>query len=202
MLNKALPFIHEFVELMLNRGIDLMQVVLYGSMTDGNASPESDIDLMVFIKNKSDKEKIKEIEEQVNKKIFKEGFKFYISANVSTKISLEHIKDGILLWGTPVLVKTKEEGLIKKHLVTYNTDKLKQNVRAELSRRLVGYNINNKYIFKGTLGEMDAKRLRNAVLCNDSSSIMKILKSYEKVEAEDSIVYVPEHTLFIEKSSS
>lgn len=199
MLVKVLPFVHRFIELMLKKGISLMQVIIYGSMVDGSASPESDVDLMVFIKNKSDKERVVNIEDQVNKEIMKEGFKFYISANISTKVSLDHIRDGILVWGTPILVRAKKENLIQKHVVTYSTDKLKQTERAELSRRLLGYNINNKYVFGGILEDLNAKRLRNAILCTDSSSIIEILKSYEQIKVEDSIVYVPEHVGFVEK---
>lgn len=202
MLNKALPFIHKFIERILKKEICLKQVILYGSFVDESASPESDVDLIVFIKYKSDKNKVLKIEDEINKEIIKQGFKFYISSNVSTKTSLEHIMDGILLWGKPILVSTKKENLLKKHILTYSTDELEQTKRAELSRRLLGYKIGNKYSFRGILDDTNSKRLRNAIICDSSSTILKILKSYAKIRVEDSIIYISEHSRFIEKEKT
>lgn len=202
MLNKALPFIHKFIERILKKGICLKQVIIFGSFVDESASPESDVDLMLFIKYKSDKNKVLKIEDEINKEITKQGFKFYISSNVSTKTSLEHIMDGILLWGKPILVSTKKENLLKKHILTYSTDELEQTKRAELSRRLLGYKIGNKYSFRGILDDTNSKRLRNAIICDNSSTILKILKSYAKIRVEDSIIYMSEHSRFIEKEKT
>lgn len=199
MLDKALPFIHRYIELILRRGIALKQAVLYGSVVSGTASPESDIDLKLFVRYKSDIEKVLKIENEVNEEIVKQGFKFYISSNVSTEVNLDNIKEGILLWGSPILVNAKKENLLKKHIITYNTDRLRQVKRAELSRRLLGYTLGNKYSFKGILDDTDSKRLRNAIICDDSLDILRILKSYREIEVEDSTVYIHKYSKFIEK---
>ena len=207
MLNKALPYIHKFIELLVDRGIMLKSVVLYGSFAENTASPMSDIDLKIFICDRNDENKILEAEEKLNEQISRDKLKFYIKSMILSEEDTEHIEDGILLWGSPIKVSAGKKGLIKKKIITYDTTKLDQIKRAELVRRLFGYKtrkkVNNKtktYGFEGSIKQLNAKRLRNAILVDDKSAkiIEDILKDYE-LDVESSETFLPEHAKFIEK---
>lgn len=207
MLDKALPYIHRFIELMVTKNILLNEVVLYGSFADDTASPVSDIDLKIFVRDKNQEKRVLEAEDAVNGEISKDKFRFYIKSMILTKEDTEHIESGILLWGSPIKVSAGKKGLIKKRIITYDTTPLNQVKRAELVRRLLGYKtkkkINNKsktYGFDGSIKQLSAKRLRNAILVEDKSAkiIEDILKDYE-INIESSEVFLPENVKFIEK---
>ena len=207
MLNKVLPYIHRFIELIVAKDIGLKSVVLYGSFSDNTASPVSDVDLKIFVFERSSKDKILKIEEQVNEKIAKDGFKFYIKSMVVVGEDEEHIENGILLWGAPIKVSAGKKELAKKKIITYDTTKLNQLKRAELVRRLFGYKTRKKigkkyksYGFDGSVKQFNAKRLRNGILIDDRSAeaIESILKEYD-LEFESSEVFLPSYAKFIEK---
>ena len=203
MLSKALPYIHKFIEVMIKKGIELKAVVLYGSFADDTASPVSDIDLKIFVFYKNVEKIISSIEKKINEEISKEGFKFYIKSMVLTKEDTEHIEDGVLLWGSPIIVKVGKKELTKKKIITYDTTRLSQIKRAELVRRLFGYETmkkSKKYSFDGAVKELEAKRLRNGILVDDKSAkiIENILKSYN-LDSESSEVFLPKYAKFVEK---
>jgi predicted nucleotidyltransferase len=207
MLNKALPYIHEFIELIIKKGIEPKAVVLYGSFADNTASPISDIDLKIYVFDKNSENRILDIEKQINEKISKESFKFYIKSMVLVNEDIEHIEEGILLWGSPIRVNAEKKGLVKKKIITYNTTKLDQVKRAELVRKLFGYKTKKKigkkdrvYNFNGSVKQLNAKRLRNGILIDDKSAkvIENILKEYN-LDFHSSEIYLPDYAKFIEK---
>lgn len=210
MLNKALPYIHKFIELIIKSNIELKAVVLYGSFVDNTASPVSDIDLKIFVFDKNSENRILNIEKQINDEISKDGLKFYIKSMISANEDVEHIEGGILLWGSPIKVNAGKKGLIKKKIITYNTTKLNQLKRAELVRRLFGYKTSKKigkkpktYSFEGSIKQLNAKRLRNGILIDEKSAkfIENILKYYD-LEFESSEVFLPDYAKFVEKGDS
>jgi predicted nucleotidyltransferase len=203
MLTKVLPYIHKFIELLVRANIELNAVVLYGSFADNTASPVSDIDLKIFVLDKNYEARILNIEGEVNKEISKDGLQFYIKSMVSVNKDSEHIEDGILLWGSPIRVHAGKKGLVRKKIITYNTEKLGQIQRAELVRRLFGYKTKKKskvYSFDGSVKRLNAKRLRNAILIDKQSAkqIENILKEYD-LEFQSSEVFLPEYARFVEK---
>jgi len=207
MLNKVLPYIHEFIEEIINKSIEVKAIVLYGSFANNTASPVSDIDLKIFIFNKNSEKKILEIEEKINKKISEDKYRFYIKSMILFNEDVEHIEDGILLWGCPIKVKAGKKELTKKKIITYDTTKLNQLKRAELVRRLFGYKTKKKlgkktktYGFEGSVKQLNSIRLRNGILIDEKSAktIENILKEYD-LDFESSEVFLPEYVKFVEK---
>lgn len=207
MLNNALPYIHRFIEVMIKRNIELKSAVLYGSFADNTASPVSDIDLKIFIYDKNDEANILKIEDDINKQIQKDGFKFYIKSMILANEDTEHIEEGILLWGNPIKVSAEQKELSKMKIITYDTTKLAQIKRAELVRRLFGYKTKRKvknnlktYAFEGCVKQFGATRLKNGIVVDEKSAkiIEDIFRSYD-LEFESTEIYLPEYAKFIEK---
>ena len=193
-MHKPLFFAHRFIELLLEKRVDIRQAVL-----DKNFLPY--INLGLTLGNALDENRVLKLENRFNSEHEKEDVRVSIHF-----LSADKVENGILLWGEPVKVTAANKELSEKRIITYDTTSLPQLKRAELGRRLFGYktkkNVKDKeiiYEFESLFQKLDGKRLRNAILLDekDANSIVAILKEYN-IPVESSNIFASE-LRFIEK---
>ena len=193
-MHKPLFFAHRFIELLLEKRVDIRQAVL-----DKNFLPY--INLGLTLGNALDENRVLKLENRFNSEHEKEDVRVSIHF-----LSADKVENGILLWGEPVKVTAANKELSEKRIITYDTTSLPQLKRAELVRRLFGYktkkNVKDKeiiYEFESLFQKLDGKRLRNAILLDekDANSIVAILKEYN-IPVESSNIFASE-LRFIEK---
>ena len=193
-MHKPLFFAHRFIELLLEKRVDIRQAVL-----DKNFLPY--INLGLTLGNALDENRVLKLENRFNSEHEKEDVRVSIHF-----LSADKVENGILLWGEPVKVTAANKELSEKRIITYDTTSLPQLKRAELVRRLLGYktkkNVKDKeiiYEFESLFQKLDGKRLRNAILLDekDANSIVAILKEYN-IPVESSNIFASE-LRFIEK---
>ena len=193
-MHKPLFFAHRFIELLLEKRVDIRQAVL-----DKNFLPY--INLGLTLGNALDENRVLKLENRFNSEHEKEDVRVSIHF-----LSADKVENGILLWGEPVKVTAANKELSEKRIITYDTTSLPQLKRAELVRRLFGYktkkNVKDKeiiYEFESLFQKLDGKTLRNAILLDekDANSIVAILKEYN-IPVESSNIFASE-LRFIEK---
>lgn len=190
-MHRTLFFAHRFIELLLEKRIEIQQVVL-----DKSFLPY--LDLKLVLADVRDENRVLRLEHKYNGEIEKDNVRINIHF-----VRPEQIEDGILLWGKPVQVTAANKELKEKRVVTYDTTQLPQIKRAELVRRLFGYKTkkNEKvYEFESLLKKVDGKRLRNAIVVDDkdAESITAILKEYD-IPFKCGHIFTKHDTEFIEK---
>lgn len=183
MLDRALAFARGVKE----RDFEgVLSVVLFGSVARGEATRESDIDIAIIYSEK-DEDAVKEINSLAG-----EGIQL-------THISLEELEDeptiagalsgeGVLLYGSPVVIRGKDMELKSKMLVAYDTSGLSQNDKNKLQRALYGgistYKKDGKRIVKryeGLVERISGERIGKGVLLVDRRSYPRVtgaLKAY------------------------
>ena len=194
-MHQALFFAHRFIELLLEKRIDLQQVVL-----DKSFLPY--VDLKLVLKNKLDENHVLRLEQRFNSDNGSDNLKVNIHF-----ISPEQVDNGILLWGQPIKVTAANKELDEKKIITYDTTDLPQVKRAELVRRLFGYKTKKifkekekVYEFESLLKKLGGKRLRNAIMIDekDAHFVQNILEEYN-IPVKSNNIFADNQIRFVEK---
>ncbi len=171
----------------------IIRIVLFGSVAQGEATKESDVDIFIEVKKKT-----KKFEQEINKVVEK----FYQSREaalfkakgIENKINVKigKLKEwkslyrdvaatGIILY-SPYEASELPTG-IKQHVIIY-WNRIGKN-RGAFLNRVYGFKIKDK-IYKGLLNKFSGKRLGKSCVMLPSdykNEIIKLLKEY-KVEAK------------------
>lgn len=152
MKNERIAYASSFCSFLLERVDKIRSVILFGSVSRGDSSRESDVDIFIDAPS-GDREKIKRtLGEFYNSKINElwtlKGVKNPISliiGNLDSKqwagLKRSIISDGIVLFG-----KYKSEPEKLKHCVLFSYGGIKDaNTKVNLHRKLFGYNIGSRY---------------------------------------------------------
>lgn len=184
MFKDALKFTEEIKDF---KGI--LSIVLFGSVARGEATAESDIDLMVIYSSK-DPEIIKEIDSRAPDKFQVLHF------------TLEELEDeptlagalsgeGVLLYGKPVTLCLDDEDLKSKMLIAYDTTNLPRNIRSTLYRTLYGGSstylkggVKKKKDYPGIMDQIRAQKVANAVILVDRHNAPEIIKTLRRFNAK------------------
>lgn len=199
----VLPYVHLFVERLLKERIELRLAAIFGSCLGEDFTPNSDVDVMVVVSDKREIKKVKEIEEEVSKKLMDDGFRNYIHSVVDTEAQPEHIADGILIFGRPLIVAAGEKELDEDAIITYDTSSLPKTKRVSLAIRLFGQTLRRKnrvYVNEGIVSAIHGKKLKNAVLVNraDASKIEAALNEFGAPHAT-AYLYSEKNNKFVER---
>ena len=194
-MHQALFFAHRFIELLLEKRIEVEQVVL-----DKNFLPY--VDLKLVLTNKLDENRVLRLEQRFNSDNEKDDVRVNIHF-----INPGQVDNGILLWGRPVKVTAASKELDEKRIITYDTTGLPQVKRAELVRRLFGYKTKKSfkekekvYEFESMLKKLGGKRLRNAIMVDekDAHFVQNILEDYD-IPVKSNNVFTDNNVEFVEK---
>ena len=121
---------------------DVGAVILYGSMVRGEASPKSDIDIMVIPIKKDDPDVLRQklmgifrrIEDEYN---LQPSFSLLIySGEEDPYFIWETIKDGVVLYCKPEITIQAPENIIPYALISYTYTGLKEKEKKQIRRHL------------------------------------------------------------------
>ncbi len=160
----------------------ILSIILFGSVARGEETPQSDIDLAI-IYSKRDVEVVHKINSMAPEN-------FQILHLTLPELSEEPTiagalsGEGILLHGSPVIVKAEEIELKSGMLISYNTSKMGQNQRSKLQRTLYGgistYRKGDKKKVKyypGLVDKIKVQRIGKGVLMVDRHNASEITKT-------------------------
>lgn len=165
----------------------IQSVVLFGDLTAAKSTTKKSKIDMAIIYSKKDREIIK-----------------WIRYLATDRFNLHHLTpdelkdnpqvfdalsgEGILLQGSPVVLKMEDLELKPKMIISYNTTKLAQNERSKLNRALYGGistylqgKVRKRKNYPGLVEQLQAQRIGKGVLLIDkrnSSEIIKTLKGF------------------------
>jgi len=175
----------------------ILQIVLFGSVSRGEDTAASDIDIAVIF-DKADK--------------FELSKKINIYKHDKIQLTLMGIKDlpeeteltgalsgeGLVLYGSPVKINADKMGLKPKILICYSLKNLPQTEKVKLNRALYGSvsesNFNGKKYrteTKGLINEPGIDKVNKGVLLTDrkkSAKIVNMLKRF-KAEVKETVVW-------------
>ncbi|MFQ6120633.1 MAG: nucleotidyltransferase domain-containing protein [Methanosarcinales archaeon] len=125
----------------------IIRVILFGSVARREATKDSDIDLLVIVSDLKLESEILKITHEVGAK-YQKNFQILVKTPILEDLdasTLEEIgKDGILLYGTPIILKTKNLELKPYCIVVYSLTSLTQSDKMKFKRAMFG----SKSVFK------------------------------------------------------
>lgn len=184
MFKDALKFTGKIKEL---NGI--MSVVLFGSVARGEATAESDVDLMVIYSSK-DPETVKKINSMAPEKFQVLHFTMEELEDEPT-LTGALSGEGILLYGKPVTISLEGDDLKSQMLIAYDTSHLARNIRSTLYRTLYGGNstylkdgVKKRKHYPGIVEQIRGQKLANAVIMVDRHNASEIIKTLRRFQAK------------------
>lgn len=195
-----LPILQEFVA-RAEEVPNLVCAILYGSVAKGNADRRSDIDMFLVFSTPHDPEKGKEFEvaHKIASEIQEElgvtnRFQFVFS-NLKLGVDegfLENLcKEGVIIWGRPIIVDVNKLQLSPKTIVSYDISGLSNYEKLRIHRALYGYEVERvhkgkRYVSRsrGLLAEVGGKRIGRAVILipRESTRYLKRVFDESKVK--------------------
>ncbi|MBI2564778.1 nucleotidyltransferase domain-containing protein [Candidatus Woesearchaeota archaeon] len=198
--SEIFAYLYDFISMLMDKKESkeyIENIILFGSVARGDFDKESDIDLFIEIKDLSNK--------LIVEKIVRETIdRFEVHAEKTWRLRLidlpikpivgklseevwEDLHDEIKKYGVNLYGKYSATMPNLKHysLVSYSLNKLKQNKKVNLLRKLFGYRIKKKnkiYEQKGMLSSLEGiKLMANQILikANDLKKIADIFKSFK-----------------------
>lgn len=167
----------------------VLSVVLFGSVARGEASGESDLDLVIIYSHK-DPETVKKINSLASDKFQILHFTLEELEDEPT-LSGALSGEGILLHGKPVTICLEEDDLKSKMLIAYSTSHLPRNIRSTLYRTLYGGSssymkegVKKKKYYPGIVDQIRAQKLANAVIIVDRHNAPEIIKTLRRFKAK------------------
>lgn len=173
---------------------NLISVVLFGSVARGEADMRSDIDLLFVFDVKHDPEKgaenkkIRKIISEVETKLLpkmseREEFRIQLTlARADRPINSELYKkisrEGKLVYGVPLIIKTKELKLQPWVMFSYSLKKLKQDEKNRVNRALSGKKTERIYKGKKYISEQEG-----------------LIREYEAIKIGYCALLVPERNI-------
>ena len=185
---KLIAYSQDFVSFLLEKlnkeGNKIKQIILFGSITRGESSKESDVDIFIEILDNNLKDKINEIKEKFYDSIKVKKYWNLLGINNEINCSIGKLKEwkdlqrslianGIILYG-----KYKGELKTKPYYLFIVSPGKNRNKNISIWRKLYGYTqkIRKKeYIKKGLIKEYEGKKLANGVFMIPSEHTQKII---------------------------
>jgi len=127
---------------------EISSITLFGSVAEGKATIESDIDMLVIVSNMKIEKDITKITNEISDKCNK---KFQVITKTKKLGGLDPSmiesisKDGILLYGLPVKVRQKDLELEPYLIAVYSLAGLPQSEKMKFKRAIFG----SESVFKG-----------------------------------------------------
>lgn len=167
----------------------ILSIVLFGSVSRGEETVESDVDIAIIYSRK-DNETVMKIND-----IKPEKFQLI-------HLSIDELKEeptlmgalsgeGILLYGRPINVSLEDMNLKTKMIIAYDTSKLDQNTRSRLNRALYGgkstYMKDNKKeikLYQGIVDDINADKIGKGTLMIDRKNYPEITKVLRRFNAK------------------
>lgn len=136
----------------------LLQIILFGSVAQGEDTPKSDIDIAVVYEGKDRFEIMKEVNKNKPDKI-QTTFIDINKLPEETELVGALAGEGLLLHGQPIFIKEKKLALKSKTLLSYSLVELPQTEKVKVNRAF--YGSVSKSIFKGKEYKTKTKGLAN-----------------------------------------
>jgi len=175
-----LPIIQEFVS-RAHEVPNLVSAIVYGSVARGEADRRSDIDMLLIFSTEHDPERgeefkiAHEVASGVERKFGATNRFQLVFSNLGLRVDedfLENLcKEGIVVWGKPLLLDVKKLKLSPQVIISYDLSGLPNYDKLRIHRALYGYRVERehrgkKYVSesKGLLAEIGGRRLGKAVI--------------------------------------
>lgn len=168
----------------------VLQIILFGSVSRGEDTPRSDIDIAVVFDGIDKFELSKEINKYKHEKIQLTliGLK---DLPKETELTGALSGEGLLLYGRPIYIDAKKIRLKPRVLISYSLHNLPQTEKVKLNRALHGSisrseSGGNKYITetKGLINEAGIDKINKGVLLVDRNKSTKIINMIKRFKAE------------------
>lgn len=181
----------------INKIKGILQIILFGSVSRGEDTPRSDIDIAVVFDNVDKFELSKEINKYKHEKIQLTliGLK---DLPKETELTGALSGEGLLLYGRPIYIDAKKIRLKPRVLISYSLHNLPQTEKVKLNRALHGSisrseSGGKKYITetKGLANEAGVDKINKGVILadrNKSAKIVNVLKRF-KAEVKEIVVW-------------
>lgn len=168
----------------------ILQIVLFGSVSRGEDTPRSDIDIAAVFDNVDKFELSKEINKYKHEKIQLTliGLK---DLPKETELTGALSGEGLLLYGRPIYIDAKKIRLKPRVLISYSLHNLLQTEKVKLNRALHGSisrseSSGKKYITetKGLVSEAGVDKINKGVILADRNKSAKIVNAIKRFKAE------------------
>ena len=184
---KLIAYSQDFVSFLLEKldkdGDKIKQIILFGSITRGESSKDSDIDLFIDITDKKLKNKIDEIKERFYNSVKVKkywnllGISNEINCSIGKLDEWSELKRSLIMNGITLYGKYKGKLKTELYYIFIVTPGKNRNENVSIWRRLYGYKqkIGKKtYTQGGLIKEYDGKKLARGVFIIPSEHIQKI----------------------------
>jgi len=174
----------------INKIKGILQIALFGSLTRGEETPRSDIDIAVVFDNVDKFELAKEINKFKHEKI---QLTFINLRDLSQETELIGALsgEGLLLYGRPIKIKINNLELNPRVLLSYSLKNISQTEKVKLNRALHGSISRSefkgkKYVTKtkGLTNEAGVDKINKGVLLVDRSKAAKIVNTLKRFKAD------------------
>lgn len=188
-MNENLKIAVDFAE-KIKKIKGVLQIVLFGSVSRGDDTARSDIDIAVVFDNVDKFKLSKEINRYKHERIQLTLIELK-DLPKETELTGALSGEGLILYGSPIKIRVNDVGLQPKVLVSYSLHNLPQTEKVKLNRAL--YGSTSKSEFKGTQYKTETKGLTNelgidkinkGVLLVDRNKSTKIVNVLKRFGAE------------------
>lgn len=174
----------------INKIKGILQIVLFGSVSRGEDTAHSDIDIAVVFDNIDKFELSKEINKYKHEKIQLTLIGLKDLAK-ETELTGALSGEGLLLYGRPIHIDAKKIRLKPRVLISYSLYNLPQTEKVKLNRALHGSISHsefrgNRYITKtkGLISEAGIDKINKGVFLVDRNKSTKIINVIKRFKAE------------------
>lgn len=195
-----LPIIQEFVS-RAHEIPNLVSAIVYGSVARGDADRRSDIDMFLVFSTKHDPERgeefriAHEIASETMRKFGSRSRFQLVFSNLKLQVDedfLENLcKEGIVVWGRPLLLDVKKLKLSPQIIISYDLSALSNYGKLRIHRALHGYRVERehkgkKYVSesKGLLAEIGGRRLGRAVIMIPKENERYLKKVFDEAKVK------------------
>lgn len=168
----------------------VMQVILFGSVARGEDTPESDVDIAI-IHNSSDQFALMGAVNKNKPAKIQTTFVHIWKLAEETELVGALSGDGLLLYGSPILIQEKKLKLKPKVLISYSLAQLPQTEKVKLNRALYGsvslsHAGRKEYRTetKGIANEPGIEKINNGVLLADRRKAAKLISSLKRFKVK------------------
>lgn len=168
----------------------ILQVILFGSVSRGEDTFRSDIDIAIVHERNDAMELRKELNKNLNPKI---QLTLLNLKNLPKETELVGALsgEGLLLYGKPFVLQANKLDLIPKILITYSLKSLFQTDKVKIIRALYGSTSKSEskgktYITqtKGLVSEIGITKINNGVLIADRKKATKIINLFKRFNVD------------------
>lgn len=195
-MKENLEIAFDFVK-KINKIKGILQIVLFGSVSRGEDTTHSDIDIAAVFDNVDKFELSKEINKYKHEKIQLTLIALKDLAK-ETELTGALSGEGLLLYGKPICIDVNKIKLKPRVLISYSLHNLPQTEKVKLNRALHGSisrseSSGKKYITetKGLVNEAGVDKINKGIILadrNKSAKIVNVLKRF-KAEVKEIVVW-------------